>query len=505
MNTESAAEGAAARRAEPYLYCDYWASVLGLRGIVREAAERKGLLDAAVFRACLDRPELRLPGPSYYLLTLLAGPIFIPYRLLRIARAKILPPRADEVAAARLLEPHQLEVTPESGGRVAAAWHGEPLARGLLDPQRTEAVFSLVYPTYKVLVGAFLAILFSILSHLLLQRETVPEALADALRFAHYPLVVAIQWLIFRDVITAVAAPLPVYLVVGGMRLVGVSDPRPQAFAGALLVLAVAYFLIDAFLVPRGLPPALYLYVNDPDSPAYPYERGQGPAWLAGHAYWVWRFMSLTHAEVNKFWERDWERIEVWVRADGDAAGEIEWVVLDFHYRELWMPRERLISARHAREQAERLARLRADPERRAAWMVEVDMNALFHSPEIRGLYLMPLEAGWRRARLRQLAASLRVEVEPDRPRAFRDAVRRMRLAGLDVVADIPEHFRHYALRQLLSTPWRYWRYARGANSAARPHVYSRSDPSSPPPLASEPALQIKATAWSDPPLRRRG
>jgi hypothetical protein len=59
------------------------------------------------------------------------------------------------------------------------------------------------------------------------------------------------------------------------------------------------------------------------------------------------------------------------------------------------------------------------------------------------------------------------------------------------VVADIPEHFRGYALRQLLTTPWRYWRYARGANTAVRPYLYSKSSFEQLP--ATEPDLQFKA------------
>ena len=62
------------------------------------------------------------------------------------------------------------------------------------------------------------------------------------------------------------------------------------------------------------------------------------------------------------------------------------------------------------------------------------------------------------------------------------------------MVADIPEHFRGYALRQLLKTPWRYWRYARGANTALRPYLYSRAEAGSPLP-ATEPELQVKAPA----------
>lgn len=474
-----------------HLYCDYWASVLGLRGVVSHEVQRRGLVDLGIFRSCLDRPETRLPGLRYYLLTLVAGPVLIPYRMVQRIASRLRAPLMGDLEAAQLLEPSRLEIVPEAAGRVGVQWRGRVLASGLADPQRPDVNLSLVFPTYKILVAALLAIGLSLLTNLLLHGVELSHDLESWLRVAHFPVVAVCLFLIFRDAITAIAAPVPVYLVAWGMQLTG-AITRPETVAVALVGLALAYFLVDALLVPRVVPPALYLYVNDPSDPHFPYQEGQAPTWLAGERYWVWRYVYLTYAELNKFWERDWERVEIWVRADGPAAGQVEWVVVDFHYRELWLPFAQLVPPRRAAAQRQLLEALRQDPGRHAVWMLEVDMNVVFHSPELRGLYLMPLEAGWGRARLRQLAAALRVEVRYDRGRDYRLAVRRMLLAGHDLVADIPEHFRGYALRQLLTTPWRYWRYPRGANSAARPHLYSVPGPSGPLP-ANEPELQIKA------------
>lgn len=475
-----------------YVYADYWASVLGLGGVVREASQSCGLVDLPVYRACLDRPEMRLPGWRYYLMTLLAGPVLIPYRMAQRLASQLHAPRTGEDDAERLLSPCQLHIEAQGGGRVRVSHRGEAVASDLLDPLSAGIVFSLVYPTYKILAAAFFAIALTLLAQLVVDREGLDPRLATLLRLGHYPGLVLVLYAVFRDWITSFVAPIPVYLAVWALDLSGMLvHPQPAMLLVVLAGLALAYFIVDGVLVPRGLAPTLFLYDSEAASPLHPYEPGQAPAWVAPGRYWVWRFMYVSAAEINKIWERDWERVEIWVRADGPDAGRIDWVVLDFHYRELWLPYERLVSARHRTEHAARLARIRDDPTWKANWVVEVDMNVVFHNPEVRGLYLMPLAGGWRRARLRQLLASLRPEMELDRPEDFRGAMRATLLTD-DFVADVPEHFRGYALRQLLKTPWRFWRYARGANSAFRPYLYSKPMPEPHLP-ASEPELQLKA------------
>lgn len=481
-----------------YVYADYWAAVLGLDGVVRDSVQQCGLVDLPAYRACLDRPEMRLPGWRYYVMTLLAGPVLIPYRMAQRLVSRLHAPRTGEEDAERLLSPCRLRLEPQSPGRVRASHCGGAAAADLLDPAASGIVFSLVYPTYKILAAAFFAIALTLVAQLVVGREPLDPRLETLLRFGHYPGLVLVLWAVFRDWITSFVAPIPVYLAVWALHLSGMLvHPHPAMLLVVLAGLALAYFIVDGVLVPRGLAPTLFLYDSDASSPLHPYEPGQAPEWVTGGRYWVWRFMYVSAAEINKIWERDWERVEVWVRADGPDAGRIDWVVLDFHYRELWLPYERLVSARHRAEHAARLDRIRRDPSWTADWIVEVDMNIVFHSPEVRGLYLMPLEGGWRRARVRQLLASLRPEGERDRPEDFRAALRATLLTD-DFVADVPEHFRGYALRQLLKTPWRFWRYARGASSAARPYLYST--PRAAAPLrTSEPELQFKARAQAAP------
>jgi len=283
-----------------HLFCDYWASVLGLRGIVSPEAQRRGLVDPSVFRGCLDRPETRLPGLRYYLLTFFLGPALVPYRMVKRVATRLRAPLAGELEAAELLEPYRLRLVPRGVGRVDAAWRNETLARDLIDPTRPQAVFSVAYPTYKIVTAALLAIGLSWLGHTLLRSGAPGEELGRVLLFAEYPALAGLLYLIYRDLWTALAAPLPVFLVVWVMDF---SEPfrglHPASLAVALAGLAVAYFVVDGLLVPRGLPPTLYLYVNDPQSPYFPYCPGQAPTWLEGRSYWVWRFVSLTAAEVT--------------------------------------------------------------------------------------------------------------------------------------------------------------------------------------------------------------
>lgn len=481
-----------------HLYADYWASVLGMRGVVRGEVQRRGFVDLDIFRTCLNRPETRLPGIGYYVLMLFLGPVLIPYRMIQRIASRLHVPLAGEAEASELLAPYRLRLKREPGG-VQVFWKGERLAEGLADPERPEVVFSVVYPAYKILIAALLAMILSLFSHWVSNRPGLHAWLGHLLLFGNFPLLAALLWLIFRDWVTALVAPLPVFVVLWVVALLSPVRELPLGTLPATLAgLAVAYFIVDAFLVPRGTSPTLYLYVNDPESPLFPYESGQAPPWLRGRSYWVWRFVSATPAELHKFWERDWERVEVWVRADGDAAGAIEWIVQDFHFRELWIPYERTVSDRDEAAHRALLDDVRSDPQRAAAWIVEVDMNLVGHAPELRGVFLLRLRHGWRRARWKQLARSLRIEVESDRPRDFRSTVRELRLRGPDFIEDVPEILRGFALRRLLTIPWRYWRYPRGANAICRPLLYSgQTDGATA--VACEPELQFKSNHAAPP------
>jgi hypothetical protein len=475
------------------VYCDYWASVLGIPGIVSPAAERRGLIHRSIFRSCLDRPETRLPGIGYSLLLLLLGPVLIPYRMAQRIASRLHVQRAGEEEANRLLAPYRLRLQAVSPQRVDVSWGGDVVARDLIDPELPDVEFSVVYPAYKVLVAALLAMLLSIGLHAFMRTEHLSDWFETALLFVNFPLLAGFLYLIFRDWVTALMAPLPVFLVLWSVAWIGpMWDMRLGTLPAILIGLAVAYFMVDVFMIPRAMAPTLYLYDNDPDSPYFSYAPEQAPHWVEGRAYWVWRFVTLSHAELHKFWERDWERVEVWVRADGDLAGQVEWVVVDFHFRELWIPYDRIVTRGQVAEHAAALAEARRDRRADVAWVLEVDTDLLGHWPQLRGLFLLPMRDGWRKARIRQLLRSLHVRMARDNPRQYREVVRQLRLCGADFVEDMPEHLRGYGLRQLISIPWHYWRYPRGANASVRRFLYAGTDVA-PATSACEPDLQFKA------------
>jgi hypothetical protein len=89
-----------------------------------------------------------------------------------------------------------------------------------------------------------------------------------------------------------------------------------------------------------------YFYDNKPAqtnaSRVVPFKEAQDePFWLkdenakgkSSKSYWVLRFMYFWKYELAKIPHPDWERVEVWLDAE---KGTPEWVVTDYHYRELW-------------------------------------------------------------------------------------------------------------------------------------------------------------------------
>jgi hypothetical protein len=82
---------------------------------------------------------------------------------------------------------------------------------------------------------------------------------------------------------------------------------------------------------------------------------------------------------------------------------------------------------------------------------------------------------GWRRDRVRRFAGRLE-ELETD---------------GTELMRDVPEHFRHFMLRQIVGLPWDYWRYPMGAGATERRFLYGDADPGQTG-LAAAPAFQIK-------------
>lgn len=114
-------------------------------------------------------------------------------------------------------------------------------------------------------------------------------------------------------------------------------------FAG-LVILAYAYFLPSYF--PKETRTIIYFY-NGSDNINKHYKISKDvPSWLGKKDYFVFRYVILYPFEYTLniktiiqnpsqlfIKKEDWERIDAWVDA---KTGELEWIVSDYHWRELW-------------------------------------------------------------------------------------------------------------------------------------------------------------------------
>ncbi len=484
----------------PHLFVDYWANVLGLRGVIPERQVRDGLIDVALFRAGLDRPDLHMPRRRFYVLLFFLGPLMLPIRSFRrLGRygLRILGPVAREIQSA--LRAYQLTLTPVMPGRVNVSLNQVTLARDVIDPHLVSGFCSLFWASYKLPLACFCAILIVALVAPLLYAAGLQGLIIDYWVPVGFPLITLLLYALFRDWVTALLGALPVAL---GRYLLRFVQPASVegwlAFSWPLLVLLGIYLLFDWFFMPRPVPPVLLLYTDQ--GPGRPYERVEdAPYWLAGKTYWVWRYLILSPAELNKPWERDWERIDLWIRADGEAAGQLEWVVTDLHYRELWTPYERLgppqKMARHIEYAREALRDCTP-----GIWLVEVDADLVVHYPFLRGVAFLPERHGVPVRGAADLMGALWHRLHDEAGVDQLLALDRARLRfGRDFLADVPEFLLRRVSRHLMTQPWRYWRYPFGAATREEPRLYGREEPEEPPP-AADPRLQIKATALSPPP-----
>lgn len=510
----------------PFLYCDYWASVLDLQRVVSPFVFAGGERQLSHFRLAVDRPRTRLPQLRYYVLAFVFLPVLLPYRVvydlmsLFRGRAPRVSHPVDEIMKRYELHLERGKAdhvrviagtgADAGGGGELGARKREILAEGLLDPAAVRCEVSLFFPTYKLFLAGLLSLIISafVLPHLAKVEFLTP--LAEHLNLVMYALLGAILLGVLRDPITAFIAPLPILAFHYLWRR---PDSPAELFfvSGELLLVSVGFillfFAVEWFLIPRSLPPTLFLYVNDPSSRAFPYRPEHAPYWLRGSHYWVWRFVSLVPGELHKFWERDWERVECWVRASGPEAGRVEWVVGDFHYRELWYEVERLVPPALLEAQDRQLAaRARAGSRGEPlVWMLEVDMDPLFHAPYVRGLFLVPEQGMGFWPRLRRLGAALAAGAERDRFQQFAARLDELEIGGAELFGDVAEHFRSLALHRVIALPWSYWRYPLGAGARTRRLIYGEVEPGEEvkPVSAADPAYQIKQPRIKQPGIKQ--
>ena len=456
----------------PFIFVDYWASVLRLTGGIRREHVERRWIDPPLFRAGVHRPDLELPRLRYYVALLLIGPLLLPLRAFRrLGRYPIRHRRSVGDELTDRLAPYGLELDGATEGRVTVKKDGVVITERVIDPRRTAAFSSLFYATYKLPFATVTGILAIGVSVPILARLGALDRWVDLWFPLALPVLAVLLFLLYRDVATAVLGTIPV--VVGWLVVlaVGGNDPSLTLFFGAMGLLLALALAADWLFVPRPVPPSLHLYCADGEG--RPFERDEDrPDWLEGERYWVWRYLMLVPAEVNKFWERDWERAELWVRADGPDAGRLEWVVVDAHYRELWIPYERLGGGERLARQRERCVEtVRADGT--GFWLVEVDMNLLFHSPFVRTVTWVPEEDSLPVRSFWHVLSGLFRRGPRDDPSAYLDTLDRIRLErGTGVLSDLPEAIVSLAARHILSIPWRYWRYPLGAHRRQERRLY---------------------------------
>ncbi len=478
----------------PFLFVDYWANVLGLEGVIPPEHERAGYIDLPLFRLGVDRPDLDVPRLRSYFFLFLTGPFLVAFRIFRrLGRYRLRFGKGRGEAVQESLETYRLEIEPgDEPGRCHVRKDFMTFAENILDPYHVAGYSSLFWAANKLPMASFSAILLvAILTPVL----NATGLLAATLHYwvpGMFPVLVLLVYLVFREWATAVLGALPVVI---GRYLVGVLGVGGAggwgAFFAALAGLYVLYLLADWLFVPRPVPPVLLLYTAD--GHGRPYVRdGDAPYWLEGRTYWVWRYLLLSPAELNKFWERDWERVDLWIRADGPDAGALEWVVTDLHWRELWIPYDALGDARHLerhRSQA-RTTVQRGDP---GLWVLETDADLLFHYPIFRAVSFEPDREDVPVRGVRHVLGSIFKNVHEANTRAPREKLDRIRVStGIDVLGDLPEIAAPLAARKLMAQPWRYWRYPLGVARRRERRLYEDEAPPARP-LAADPALQVKA------------
>jgi hypothetical protein len=458
---------------------------------VNEKALSRVGLSLEIFRKILNRPSAGLPRLGYFMLATLLKPFIVLTRaILRLVgwRRQSRPQRYDQDAVRQVLREHALDVKPRADGDCEVFLEGERIAGGLVNPFRLRASASMFFARYKVFLGAGVALGYGALIGPIASLFGHENVLVPYLGVLFYPVVLLILWVMFDDLLTATVAPLPLIALSYILKI----GHGFKGFVIAVVLIGLILYLVEWFFIPRSLPPALYLYVNDPENRFFPYKSGHEPYWLTGKFYWVWRVVTLAPAELIKFWEKDWERLEVWVRADGDKKGRIEWIVNDWHYRELWFEYE-VFTREGARLVHKQILDADLDSDRPLTWVVEVDMDLVFHSPAVRGIYLAQGRGlSFGRRVLSIFSAILRKRAK-DRPEKYAHNLDMFEIQGGRLLHDMPEHFRMAGVRRLLGMPWTYWRFPHGANAPRKAFVYG--DPgrtASGPEPASDRRFQIK-------------
>ncbi|MEM1657852.1 MAG: hypothetical protein QXK94_02325 [Candidatus Jordarchaeales archaeon] len=203
----------------------------------------------------------------------------------------------------------------------------------------------------------------------------------------------------------------------------------------------------------------LYFYASN--GPLFPYKnRHDAPIWLEGNYYWVMRYIYWWPGEFTisskALYASDYERVELWVNAE---TGELEWVVSDYHWRELFY-------------------RVPADGKEH---YVIVDFNMNFHTPEItlvhpeelpryqvpeaiKDLFIESLKITLKR--IKEFFLAIRIRLFPEEEIKKIKKTFRKRVEFIETyLIDIAPGARRLCAHVAANLPWSFWRYPFGVHS----------------------------------------
>ncbi|KAL0227645.1 hypothetical protein RCL1_003788 [Eukaryota sp. TZLM3-RCL] len=481
-------------------FADYWSVVKHLKH-PDEKERAAGMVDYPVYRALIDRPKIAIPSILRYLfLTLLAPFLMFSRKFRSIGRYqfKYDTPIYDELT--RRMRRYKLDLRdrPSDNGvakTVDVYKNGECLASNVLNPRFIYGYCSLFFATYKVPIAGILSSLttFAVLYSFRFLNTKYQVDVLDAFPLIVYPTVVVIIHRILRDWTASIIGSIPV--IVGRIIWPFITSHNVRNIVLSLAIVFVLYNFYNSFFLVRPTPPSLLFYSTEGPLKAYDNIQEDGPYWLKSRHYWVFRNLMVVSGELNSPTRKDWERVELWINADMESpnVGELEYVVSDVHYREVWIPAEKLIPQERKEIYRHKL-RNAMDHGQGGCFIVEADANVIFHTPELITLTFSPTTEKLPAQRIYHLFSALFKQAVREDPSPFLLKLEKLQLEiGQELFDDVPEFLGEAVAKNMLSLPWTYWRYPFGVNSSRKAKLYGDASGFERRLKASDARLQIKA------------
>ncbi|KAL0241500.1 hypothetical protein GEMRC1_006735 [Eukaryota sp. GEM-RC1] len=487
----------------PCIHNDYWTSVHHLRPQDDKSRSESGLLDHSTYRHAIDRPSFVLPSILHYLLLFFMAPIMFPFnrfRRLTSSSFKYKSPIADEIHRRMRRYKFKLKERKQEDEPIAKSvdvfHNGECLVENVLNPRFISGYCSLFFATYKVPIAILFStiVTFSLLASFSVIDSKVQLKLLQSMPLLLYPLCMVILKLLFKDWFTSIVGSVPV--IVGRLIFPWYRTGDVTSIVLASVILLCLYFVFNSFFLVRPAPPSLMLFVKDGPLSSYSDMENDGPYWLKSNTYWVFRQLLVVSGEVNKPWEKDWERVELWINADVNSpnCGMLEYVVTDVHYRELWIPANQLIKPHKFEFQKEKALEA-IESLKGGMWKVEVDADVVFHTPLLITVSFVPfVEGHFPAQQLKHLTAALFKQEARESSSLYMLRLEKLQLdIGREIFSDCPEWLSDKVSTNMMSIPFRWWRYPYGCFSKKSVFMYSSHPMLDKKQHASDPLLQLKA------------